>query len=130
MWTNGDKCLPKPVVWRIQWPEDITKSIVSDKNPKGTLTINDLELAGELLAWLVLEQISPVCLKHATVGIHCDNTASVSWSNRLNVTSSIIAGHLLRALSTRLHVHQTSPMLTVNIPGDQNHMADVASLFC
>ena len=127
VWTDGTKQLQQPIVWRCKWPTDITNNIISDKNPKGSITINELELAGELIAWLILEQISPISLKYAHIGIRCDNAASVSWANKLNSTSSIIAGQLLKALATRQHVHASSPMLTVGIPGKDNQMADVAS---
>ena len=127
VWTDGTKHLPQPIVWRCKWPQDISKNLVSQENPKGTITINDLELAGELLAWLVLEHISPIHLQHAHIGIHCDNTASVAWTNKLNSSSSIIAGQLLKALATRQYLHRTSPLLTVSIQGENNTMADVAS---
>ena len=127
VWTDGSSTLPQPVVWRLQWPQDVTQAIISDANPHGSLTINDLELTGELLAWLVLEKISPVSLKYASIGIHCDNTASVSWANKLNATSSVVAGQLLKSLATRIHVHQAAPLLTASIPGEDNTMADIAS---
>ena len=127
VWTDGARGLLNPIVWRLQWPEDITNSIVSDQNPDGSITINDLELAGVLLAWLVLEVISPLHLKFAPIGIRCDNASTVAWASKLNCTSSLIAGHLLKALATRLHVHQAAPLLTVGIPGIENTMADVAS---
>jgi hypothetical protein len=44
-----------PIVWRIQWPPDIKKIVVSSANPAGTFTKLDLEMAGVILHTLVLE---------------------------------------------------------------------------
>ena len=126
VWLCGTKQL-KPYVWRMQWPDDITKRLVSFSNPKGDITNSDLEMAGVLLAWLVLEQLAPISLQHSTVGIFCDNTPAVSWSNRLQSSKSIVAGHLLRVLALRQHIHRSSPCLTISIAGVINTMADHAS---
>ena len=126
VWISGTNII-KPYVWRMQWPADITKNIVSFSNPKGTITNSDLEMAGVLLAWLVLEQIAPKSLQFSTVGIFCDNTPAVSWSNRLQSSKSVVAGHLLRVLALRQHTHRSSPCLTVSIAGVLNIMADQAS---
>jgi hypothetical protein len=39
----------KPLVWRMEWPADVSNDIVSSDNPTGTITNSDLELAGGLL---------------------------------------------------------------------------------
>ena len=126
VWLSGSKQL-KPYVWRMQWPEDITKRLVSFKNPNGDINNSELEMAGVLLAWLVLEQIAPMSLQYSTVGIFCDNTPAVAWSNRLQSSKSTVAGHLLRVLALRQHVHRSSPCLTISIAGVINLMADHAS---
>ena len=126
VWIHGSSDIPH-TVWRREWPADITKRLVSTSNPKGDITNSDLEMAGVLLTWLVLEQIAPRSLQFAHVGIFCDNTPSVAWANRLTSSKSIVAGHLLRALALRQHIHRTSPLLTISIAGEANTMADVAS---
>ena len=63
--------------WREQWPEDIAQNLVSTTNKKGTISINDLELAGILLHWLVLEYTNPTNLEFKHIGIFCDNLATV-----------------------------------------------------
>ena len=126
VWLTGTHYI-QLYVWRLEWPLDIQKNLISQSNPHGSITINDLEMAGELLTWLVLESIAPISLKHANIGIYCDNTPTVAWANRLSSSKSTIAGHLLRALALRQHVHRTSPILTVSIPGEDNDMADFAS---
>jgi len=58
-------------VWQYEWPLDIQQELVSDKNRTGKLTINDLELAGLVLGWLVLEYVSnDLTYKHIGLQIH------------------------------------------------------------
>ncbi|KAL7525124.1 hypothetical protein ACHAWF_005367, partial [Thalassiosira exigua] len=56
VWFPGPLLVPRrgfqagqPLLWRLRWPEYITKRLVTDSNPHGTLTNSDLELAGGLL---------------------------------------------------------------------------------
>jgi hypothetical protein len=58
VWINGSKTI-QPTVWRLLWPHDIQKELVSSQNKQGSISISDLEMAGVLLAWMVLEQICP-----------------------------------------------------------------------
>ena len=46
--------LMQPLLWRLAFPEDIKNSVVSLKNPKGTITNSDLELAAEVCAVAVI----------------------------------------------------------------------------
>lgn len=126
VWQSGRSDI-KPYVWRIYWPKDVRDRLVSSTNPDGDVTINDLEMAGVLLHWLILEQIAPCSLKHRHIGIACDNAASVSWAFKLQSSKSKIAAHLLRALALRQFINQASPLLCTSIAGKHNGMADVAS---
>ena len=47
---------PFYITWKFEWPTDIINNLISDQNKQGNITINDLEMAGVLLAWLVLEK--------------------------------------------------------------------------
>ena len=68
VWTSGTQQLQTPIVWRFQWPPEIQQNLVSANNPQGTISINDLELAGVLLAWLVLEKITKLYIcPHRTI---------------------------------------------------------------
>ena len=50
------ECLP--TVFRLQsWPPDITAKVKSKPNPQGTITNSDLELAGLILLWLMMEHV-------------------------------------------------------------------------
>jgi len=48
-----------PTIFRFQWPPEISNNIVSDDNPEGTISNSDLEMAGLLLLWLVMEDVCP-----------------------------------------------------------------------
>jgi hypothetical protein len=126
VWISGTKTI-KHTVWRTPFPSDIEARIVSDKNPTGDITNSDLEMAGVLLQWLILEQCAPTALAHTHVGIFCDNTPTVAWTSRLHSSKSKTAGFLLRALAVRQHVNRVSPLTTISIAGENNQMADVAS---
>ena len=125
VWLSGKSGI-EPTVWRIQWPKDISDRLVSPSNPTGDLTINDLEFAGLLLQYLVLEELQPdLAGKHAIAW--CDNTSTVSWAKRLSCTRSLVGQRLLRALSIRHLVTRSSPLAPWSIAGANNLMADLAS---
>jgi len=76
----------EPTVWRVAWPKEIQDDVVSFDNPQGTITNSDLEMAGLLLHYLVLKNLTE--LKHVHVAAWCDNTPTVSWANKLNSSKS------------------------------------------
>ena len=125
---GGIWILPTPtkrnryVLWTVDFTPAIIQKFISHK-----ITINDLELAGVLLGWLVLEHLLP-SLHHAKIGIKCDNSATVAWARKFSARS-LRAGHLLRALALRQQICKSSPLLVVHTPGAQNDMADIASRF-
>lgn len=55
----GENSVVTPTVFRLQWPNDITHVLVSRTNPKGTINNSDLELAGLILLWIMMEEICP-----------------------------------------------------------------------
>jgi hypothetical protein len=126
VWFSGRLSLT-PTVWRVEWPEDITTNVVSEKNPLGTITNSDLEMAGVLIHQLVLERLVDMC--HRRSIIHCDNTPSVSWATRMSARgkSPTIAHRLLRGLAMRQRTTHSACPAVVSIPGIQNTLADVAS---
>ena len=78
----------------MEWPQDIQDDMITEANQTGTLTINDLELAGLVLGWLVLENVCANLLyKH--IGSFCDNTSAVSWAFKGSTSTSIAAARLL-----------------------------------
>ena len=64
-------------VWRLTFSTAIRANILTDKNPAGFLTINDLELAA-YIAHLHLFAPRMAPLEHISTGV--DNTATESWS--------------------------------------------------
>jgi hypothetical protein len=52
---RGSNASP-PILWRYQWPREIASQLITDKNPHGTISISDLELAGGLMHLDVLCQ--------------------------------------------------------------------------
>ena len=125
VWFAGSKPL-NPVVWRVEWPEDIQQNVVSFQNPHGTITNLDLEMAGMVLHYLVVEHL--VDLRHVHAAAWHDNTPTVSWTNKLSSSKSSMAGRLTRALAMRIHANQASPHVSsVSIAGIQNLMANVMS---
>ncbi len=65
------------VVWRVEFPITVQNDLVTWSNCNGTITINDLELelAGMIIEWLVLEHL-------VDVGLNCDDSPSVSWTTK------------------------------------------------
>ncbi len=115
----------RPTVWRIRWPKEVAQRLVSTSNPTGDLTINDLEMAGLLLQYLVLEQL--VNLRHTHVSAWCDNSSTVSWARKMSSKRSIVGRRLVRALGLRIAVNEASPLVPVTIAGKNNPLADFAS---
>jgi hypothetical protein len=92
----------------------------------GHLTISDLELAGLLFLWLVMEDVCNI-----TPGMHIalfsDNSPTVSWVQWLVARGSQVAGQLIRALALRLKVQKMSPLTPLHIAGKDNALTDVPS---
>ena len=125
VWFGGEKGLD-PVIWRVDFPKQIRDALVSDANPKGTLTNSDLEMAGTLLQAIVLEQVTN--MRHAHALTFCDNTPAVSWATRMaSKSQSPIAGRLIRGLALRQRTVQSAPLQVLHVPGEQNILADTAS---
>jgi hypothetical protein len=51
------------------FPTDVRKRLVTTNNPNSDITNSDLEMAGVLFQWLILEQVEPIKLQHANKGI-------------------------------------------------------------
>ena len=57
--------------------------LITPTNSGGDLDINDIEMAGKFLAWLVLEGIvGTENIRYKKVGLFSDNMAAVSWTQR------------------------------------------------
>jgi hypothetical protein len=113
-----------PVVFRWEWPADIKQNIISSSNPTGGLTNSDQEMAGLLMLWLVLEGVCP-SLREKRVTLFSDNSPTVSWVTRLASRKSLVAEHLVQALTLRLKTMHVCPLTPLHIEGKLNAIADV-----
>jgi hypothetical protein len=122
----GENSSVQPTVFRLQWPPDITASIISSTNPTGTITNSDLELAGLFMLWLVMEDVChPLANTH--VALFSDNSPTVHWVQRLAAKHSQLAMQLIRALALRLQLQRASPLTPLHIAGVDNAMTDIPS---
>ena len=78
--------------WRLTFSTSIRANILTDKNPAGFLTINDLDLAA-YIAHLHLFAPRMAPLEHISTGV--DNTAAESWARRGSVSTATAIGPLL-----------------------------------
>jgi hypothetical protein len=83
-----------PIVFCLPWPPDIIANVVTESNPQGTITNLDLELAGLVILWIMMEHIC-ICLVEKRVALFSDNSPSVSWVQHMAVRSSLIAKQLI-----------------------------------
>ena len=121
----GERKEVPPTVFRLEWPPDIKEMIVTDNNPNGTITNSDLEMAGLLMLWLVMEEVCEV--KNAHVALFSDNSPTVHWVQRMAAKHSEIAMQLVRALALRLQLAQASPLTPMHIAGVNNSLTDIPS---
>ena len=70
-------------MWQVEWPQEVKERLVTDANRKGDLTNSDLEMAAEVLGWLVLEAIAPT--RHTHVGVCSDNSPHSSMANERRI---------------------------------------------
>ena len=93
---------------------------------EGTLTINDLKLAGLILNWLALECLT-YKLPNTHAALFCDNTLAVGWAFKLISGSLLAAGRLLSFLDICIHSTQASHLIPISIAGEDNDMSYVVS---
>jgi hypothetical protein len=113
-------------VWQVQFSASITSQVVSNANPRGTLTNSDLGMAAVLLHYIVLKQA--VNLGYIRAGVWSDNTPTVAWTKRMaDCFQAPTAGQLLRGLAAFQRAVEAGPLTIGSIAGKDNDMADVAS---
>ena len=122
----GELSQCRPTVFRMQWPPDITSSVISDRNRHGHITNSDLEMAGLLLLWLMIKHTCE-SLTEKRIALVSDNTPTVSWVQRMACRSSLVAEQLIRVLTLRMNAQRSCPLTTLHIAGDQNSMTDIPS---
>jgi hypothetical protein len=111
-----------PIVWRHRFPAHVASSLVTADNPKGLVSISDLELAGIIAHKDVLAHD----IRERTIWIASDNRAAVSWATKGSATSLAARAYLF--LYNALHQRQFSYLARHHfIAGPVNAMADDAS---
>jgi hypothetical protein len=111
----------EPVVWRLEWPEEI-KMLYR----QGKINNNDLEMAGIVAQTLVLESLVP--MRHRHSAIWTDNSSAKSWSTKLVPKSdSPHASRLTRALAIRQRRTEAAFPAVEHWAGKDNDLADIAS---
>ncbi len=124
VWLPAAKSMA-PVVWRVEWPQEIKDRLVTPDNPDRDITNSDLEMGAEVLGWLALEARVPT--KHEHVGVCSDNSPTVAWQTRGASKRSRVANRLLRVLAIRLRANRASPLITRHLAGKRNHLGDIPS---
>jgi hypothetical protein len=116
-----------PTVFRMEWPQWVKDEVDATNSGRGgNLTNSDLEMAGLLLLWLIMEEVCQFePADHAA--LFSDNDPTVSWVDRLACRGSKVADQLIRALVLRLKEQRVSPLTPQHIKGDQNSMTDIPS---
>jgi hypothetical protein len=115
-----------PTVFRLQWPLDITMSVSTKLNPTGTLTNSDLELAGLVILWIMMEHVC-TNLAEKFVALFSNISPSVGWVQHMAVRSSLVIEQLIRVLALHFNIQRICPITTLHICGDQNSMNDTPS---
>ena len=72
---EGKACIA--TLFRLAWPDDIKEFF-----RKGNITNSDLDMAGLLMLWLVMEEVCPK-LQSAYVELFSDNSPTIGWVKRL-----------------------------------------------
>ena len=116
---EGKSCIP--TVFRLAWPDDIKELF-----HKGNITNSDLEMAGLLMLWLVMEEVFPK-LRAVYVALFSENSHTIGWVKRLAARGSLAAMQLVQALTLRLKKSGASPLTTLHISGEENSMSDIPS---
>ena len=113
-----------PIVWRERFPPHVVHALITADNPKGTVSISDLELTGMIAHKDVLARSRDIAER--TVWLASDNRAAVAWSTKGSATSVTARASLLRynALHQRAYRYVARNHY---IPGPVNMMADDAS---
>jgi hypothetical protein len=86
----GENSACTPIVFRWEWPEDIKRDMKTVTNPSGRLSNSDLEMAGLVILWLIIEGIG-VDLREKRVTLFSDNSPTVGWVTRLASKWSVVA---------------------------------------
>ena len=100
-----------PIIWQEKWPQRTNELF-----KEGTLTINNLDLVGQVINWLEIECL-PSNLSNNHTDLFCYNTLTVGCTSKLRSGSSVAEGHLLHSLGIHTHATQASHPIPISIAG-------------
>jgi hypothetical protein len=122
---ENQQCVP--TVFRMEWPQWVREEVLkTNAGLEGRLTNSDLEMAGLLLLFLIMEDVCKL-QPGAHVALFSDNSPTVSWVRRMAAKGSKVADQLLRALALRMKQRHVSPLTPLHIAGSKNAMTDIPS---
>ena len=113
-----------PLLWRVPWPQDLIDKLVSEKNPDGSVTSADFELAGGLLQLDTLAHCYDV--RERTIVSKTDNLNTMFWERKGSCTTNSSPAYLLRLFGIHQRHHRYVSRHDYQ-PGVSNKMADDAS---
>ena len=95
----------------LSWKEDIKELF-----HKGDIKNSDLEMAGLLMLWLVMEEVCPK-LRSAHVALFSDNSPTIGWVKRLAARGSLVEMQLVQSLMLLLKKYGASQLTPLHISG-------------
>jgi hypothetical protein len=110
-----------PLLWRAPFPQDTQHDVVSSKNPTGSITNSDLELAGTVAQHDVL--VHHVDCRERAVHTLTDNTPALAWQSKGSTTAAGVPACLLRLQAIHQRHCRCLPWLA-HVKGGHNVMAD------
>ncbi len=108
-------------MFRWKWPQE-----VKDFFHEGHIANSNLEMAGLLHLWLVMENAWGY-LRDKRVALFSNNYPTVGWVGCLATCGSMVSAHLIRALALWLKLNWTCPITPLYIAGEENLMTDIPS---
>ena len=115
------------IVFRLEWPDDIKQEVLKTNAGQGsTLTNSDLEMAGLLLPFLVMEEVCDMG-PGTHLALFSDNSPTVHWVRLMAAKGILVAGQLLRAFALRMKQRHISLLTPLHIAGKKNDMRDIPS---
>jgi hypothetical protein len=121
---RGNLSSSHPIVWHFPWPECVMSRLVTDSNPRSTITNSDLELAGGLIHLNAIANCFDI--RKRTVLFKGDNLSTTFWECKGSMSSLAPPAYLLRLFGIHQHIHCYIPRLDY-ISGPSNHVADALS---
>jgi hypothetical protein len=113
-----------PILWRAPFPLSIRQQLVTFRNPTGTISNSDLELAGSVIQNAATASCFDV--RERTILNKADNTATVFWQRKGSTTTTGPPAYLLRLQAYHQRYHRYLPRSDY-LEGPRNAMADDAS---